>query len=97
VVYAGLLGMVDIVLVYDIILQFGDVFIHLIAHLLNCNVFGFLSLFVQNGCFPQLSHSVLQCISSSLYCSNLPFYLLFPRCVSSGFYYQVCYMCCLGS
>jgi hypothetical protein len=92
VVYAVLLCVVDIVLVYDIILKLGDVFIHLVAHLLNCNVFCLLFLSVQNGCFSHLSHSVLKCISSGLNCSNLSLCLILPRNVCSGFYYQVGYM-----
>jgi hypothetical protein len=59
VVYAVLLCVVDIVLVHNIVLQFADVLIHLVAYILDCNVFCFLFLSAQHCCFSHLSYSVL--------------------------------------
>jgi hypothetical protein len=92
VVYSILLCIIDIILVHDIVVELGNVFIYLVAQVLYCNVFGLLFLFAPHGSFSHLSHSFLQCISSCLHRSNLFRCLLLPCLVRPCFHYQVGYM-----
>jgi hypothetical protein len=92
VVYSILLCIIDIVLVHDIVLEFGYVFINLVAQLLYCNVFGLLFLLAPHCPFSYLSHSFLQCISCCLHRSDLFRCLLLPGPVRPCLHYQVGYM-----